>query len=315
MIHAADNHKSSIPAPILPAWVLDGTAAITPENAGFASGSALALLHSTLNNPSISIPTKLLRNHFALKSAIACLKFERRSDDAGQLLDAYYLTAPGDARGPGGDMLAFWLDACSVSMRGQGWQNRVIDLLPDHLGDDAHDWLDFDWDGSDVCSPVALAVQKLSQVIEKHPDEEAAAFLMADITLSKAMGWAYPFPFFAHYLKKKHLFNEDGNLLLDSHLAIAKIAEKIIRSAHDLARRAEKIHAVAPKLRAKGSDQAVELFLSELAVSPQSMLSPKIKGTNVSMTPRSAGRLCDRLVSLCVVRELTGRSTFRLYGV
>ncbi|MEP2980451.1 MAG: DUF1403 family protein [Lentilitoribacter sp.] len=142
MIHAADNHKSNIPAPILPNWVLDGSAAITPEYAGFASGSALALLHSTLNNPNIPIPTKLLRNHFALKAAIACLKFERRSDDEGQLLDAYYLTAPGDARGPSGDMLAFWLNACSISMRGRGWQNRVIDLLPDHLRNDAHDWLD-----------------------------------------------------------------------------------------------------------------------------------------------------------------------------
>lgn len=315
MLHAVNTDKSSIPSPILPNWVLDGTAAITPEYAGFASGSALALLHSTLNNPSIPIPTKLLRNHFALKAAIACLKFERRSDDAGQLLDAYYLTAPGDARGPGGDMLAFWLDACSISFRGKGWQNRVIDLLLDHLRDDAHDWLNLDVYGSDICSPVASAVKRLSQVIEKHPHDEAIAFLMADITLSKALGWAYPFPFFAHYLKKKHLLNEEGNLLLDSHLAIAKIAQDILRTAHDLARRAERLNAVAPKLRAKGSDQAVELFLSELAVSPQSMLAPKIKGTNVTMTPRSAGRLCDRLVSLGVVGELTGRSTFRLYGV
>lgn len=304
---------------MLPNWVVNAGAEVgesqTLENAGFASGSALALLHSTLNNPNIPIPTKLLRNHFALKSAIACLKFERRSDDAGQLLDAYYLTAPSDARGPGGDMLAFWLDASSVSMRGQGWRNRVINLLPDRLRDDAHDWLDFDWGGSDICSPVASGVKKLTQVIEKHPDEEAVAFLIADITLSKALGWAHPFPFFAHYLKKKHLLNEDGSLLLDSHLAIVKIAQDILRSAHDFARRAEKLNAIAPKLRAKGSDQAVELFLSELAVSPQSMLSPKIKGTNVTMTPRSAGRFCDRLVSLGVVRELTGRSTFRLYGV
>ncbi len=111
MIHSADNHKSSIPAPILPAWVVNAGAeaggAQTPEYAGFASGSALALLHATLHNPNINVPTKLLRQQFALKAAITCLKFERRSDDEGQLLDAYYLTAPGDARGPGGDMLAF----------------------------------------------------------------------------------------------------------------------------------------------------------------------------------------------------------------
>lgn len=315
MIHASDTSQSNIPAPILPNWVLDGTAAITPEYAGFASGSALALLHATLHNPNFNVPAKLLRQQFALKAAIACLKFERRSDDEGQLLDAYYLTAPGDARGPGGNMLAFWIDASAISFRGQGWQIRVLDLLPDYMRDDAQSWLDFEWDGANVCSPVAEAAKRLGQVIDKYPNEEAVAFLMADITLSKRLRWTQDFPFFAHYLKKKQLQNEADLLLLDCHLAIAKIAEKIIRAAHDLAQRAEKLNAIAPKLRAKGSDQAVELFLSELAVSPSGMLYPKIKGSNVSMTQRSANRLCDRLVDLGVVRELTGRSTFRLYGV
>ena len=315
MIHASDTSQSSIPAPILPNWVLDGTAAVTPENAGFASGSVLALLHATFHNPNINVPTKLLRQQFALRAAIACLKFERRSDDEGQLLDAYYLTASGDARGPGGDMLAFWFDACAISFRGRGWQNRVLDLLPDYMRDDALDWLSLEEHGSDVCSPVAESAKRLGQVIEKYPHEEAVAFLLADITLSKKLGWTQAFPFFAHFLKKKQLQGNEHELLLDCHLAIAKIAERIIRVAHDLARRAEKLNAIAPKLRAKGSDQAVELFLSELVVSPSGMLYPKIKGSNVSMTQRSANRLCDRLVDLGVVRELTGRSTFRLYGV
>lgn len=315
MIHASDTSKSSIPAPILPNWVLDGTAAETPEYAGFASGSALALLHATLHNPNINVPTKLLRQQFALKTAIACLKFERRSDDEGQLLDAYYLTAPGDARGPGGDMLAFWFDACAISFRGRGWQNRVLELLPEYIREDAIRWLEPDEGNSAICSPVAEAAKCLGQVIEKYPHEEAVAFLIADITLSKRLGWTRAFPFFAHYLKKRQLQNNTEQLLVDCHLVIAGTAEKIIRVAHDLARRAERLKAIAPKLRAKGSDQAVELFLSELAVSPSGMLYPKIKGSNVSMTQRSANRFCDRLVDLGVVRELTGRSTFRLYSV
>ena len=40
-----------------------------------------------------------------------------------------------------------------------------------------------------------------------------------------------------------------------------------------------------------------------------------IKGTSFAMTDRAARRLCDRLVDLGAVRELTGRLTFRLYGV
>lgn len=45
------------------------------------------------------------------------------------------------------------------------------------------------------------------------------------------------------------------------------------------------------------------------------MLSPMIKGTTIQMTDRAARRFCDRLVELGVARELTGRRTFRLYGL
>jgi hypothetical protein len=33
------------------------------------------------------------------------------------------------------------------------------------------------------------------------------------------------------------------------------------------------------------------------------------------MSDRAARRLCDRLVALGALRELTGRDSFRLYGV
>ena len=50
-------------------------------------------------------------------------------------------------------------------------------------------------------------------------------------------------------------------------------------------------------------------------MAPASMLSPRIRGTNIPMTDRAARRFCDRLVELGVARELTGRATFRLYGL
>ena len=96
---------------------------------------------------------------------------------------------------------------------------------------------------------------------------------------------------------------------------MAAACDGAIRSAADLGRRAEKLRVIAPKLRAKGSDEALDLFLSHDAVSPSGMLSPMIKSTSMPMTDRAARRLCDRLVDLGVVRELTGRPTFRLDGV
>ena len=108
---------------------------------------------------------------------------------------------------------------------------------------------------------------------------------------------------------------DGGGGELDLQARLLGSLQDIIVLARDLARRAATLRAVAPKLRAKGSEAAVALFLSEDAVAPASMLSPMIRGTTIPMTDRAARRFCDRLVELGVVRELTGRPTFRLYGL
>jgi hypothetical protein len=69
--------------------------------------------------------------------------------------------------------------------------------------------------------------------------------------------------------------------------------------------KAARLKAVAPKLRSKGAGAAVEMMLSRDAVAPSALPLPD----------RAARRFCDRLVTLGAVRELTGRETFRLYGV
>ena len=83
--------------------------------------------------------------------------------------------------------------------------------------------------------------------------------------------------------------------------------------ASDLTRRAERLRAVTPNLRAKGAGAAVEMFVTRDALSPSVALTNP--ANSVGMSDRAARRLCDRLVELGAVRELTGRDTFRLYGV
>lgn len=315
MIQTNQAINEKLTNPILPVWILDGCAAETSENAGFASGSALGLLHAVLHDPNISAPSELLRNQFALSAAVHCLKFQRSNNTKADVLDAYHLTKPGDERGPAGDMFAFWKKACTIRIGSQGWQNSVMPLIPEVMQEDVYEWLDFSWDGTEVMSPVAAAVEKMRTAIERFPDQEVIAFLLADLRLSHDLRWPHLFPFFAQHLKTRHLKSGQDELLIDSHRAVATVAQDASRKAYDLARRSANLRTIAPKLRAKGSDAAVDLFLREEAVTPSSMLSPKIQGTNISMTERSARRLCDRLVELDVVKELTGRSTFRLYGL
>jgi hypothetical protein len=89
--------------------------------------------------------------------------------------------------------------------------------------------------------------------------------------------------------------------------AIVTAAVDLTRVAADLSRRSARLRAIASKLRAKGSEDAVALFLSRDAVAPAALTSLR--------SDRAARRFCDRLVELEVVRELTGRDTFRLYGI
>jgi hypothetical protein len=311
----SDSSEKGPAKPILPYWIMDGLAAQTHEYAGFSSGSVLALLHVVLNDPDLAVPVNLLRNSFALSAATHCLRLGRHRSGKADLLDAYYFTRPGDERGPAGDVLAFWLKACAVNIGRRGWQDRVMSIVPDHMQEDVYGWLDFSLDGSAPQSPVGAATDLLQTVYDLYPQEEPIAFLLADIRLAHDLRWPRPFPFFGQYLTGKELKSSRDELVIDAHRAVATAAQEAVRRAYELARRAAQLKTVAPKLRAKGSEVALELFLTELAVAPSSMLAPKIKGTNVSMTSRAARRLCDRLVDLGVVKELTGRSTFRLYGL
>jgi hypothetical protein len=138
--------------------------------------------------------------------------------------------------------------------------------------------------------------------------------MLADLTVE----WDRPMPSLAAHLPREDfrtIAEGAGDLVHSVHRVIIAACDGAIWMAADLDRRVAKLRAVAPRLRAKKSDEALALFLSHDAVSPSGMLSPVIKDTSFAMMDRAARRLCDRLVELGVARELTGRPTFRLYGV
>ena len=300
--------------PQLPGWVTSGRAE-TPEAVAFRSGAALTVLDQMLPDPRHGVPVKLLANRLALTAAAATSKLEGRLAREADIRDAYHLTPPGEARGPDGDLLAFWRDAARLRT---GRIGKIADVAGAAYAGEVGVWLDAGEQRARTHGPLPGCAAVLRAVLCADDRAERIACLLSDVVLARALDWKAVLPVTAQRLTKtalRDLTGKEQGAEMAAQAWILKSIEETIRLARDLARRAEALRSVAPKLRAKGSDAAVDLFLTEDAVAPSTMLSPRIRGTNISMTDRAARRFCDRLVELGVARELTGRSTFRLYGI
>ena len=279
--------------PRMPAWVTSAHAE-TIEDVAFLSGVALSHLHLVLGRA--EVPQALLRDRLALLAAEACVAFSGRPERAGELRDAVHLLRPGDLPGPAGEVYLIWRRAVErpVSIKALG---RALPTL--EQGQIAS------WLGAGQGAPVGRAAMVLEAVLREAPRADVAGLILADAALAQALGWDQLVPLLAAGLKRADLRKQGGDLRIACHRALISSAVEAVRLATDLARRATHLKAVAPKLRAKGAGDAVEMFLTHDAVAPSALPLPD----------RAARRLCDRLVDLGAVRELTGRDTFRLYGV
>jgi hypothetical protein len=277
----------------MPAWVTSARVE-TLEDVAFLSGAALNHLHVVLGRA--EVPQALLRERLALCAAEVCVAFSGRRERAGELRDAVHLLRPGDLPGPSGEAYLAWRRAVErpVSIKALG---RALPAFePGQIGM----WLD-----AGKGAPVNRAALLLEAVLREAPRADEAALILADAALAEALGWDHVVPLLAAGLKRADLRKQGDELKLACHRALVSSAAEAVRLSTDLARRAAHLKAVAPKLRAKGAADAVETFLKQDAVAPSAL----------PLLDRAARRLCDRLVGLGAVRELTGRDTFRLYGV
>ena len=279
----------------MPSWVTSARAE-TLEDVAFLSGAALGHLHLVLRHE--DVPQTLLRARLALRTAEACVTHQGRQERASELRDAVAFLQPDDSPGPAGEIYLSWQRAVErpVSTR------ALHRALPDVEAVQIATWLD-----AGQGAPVARAAAVFQAVIEDHPQDATTALILADAALAQGLGWSYVLPLLALGLKRVDLLKSGTDLQLACHRAIAAAATEATREATDLARRVSRLKEVALNLRAKGSDEALVLFLSRDAVAPASLISLR--------SDRAARRFCDRLVELGAVRELTGRDTFRLYGV
>ncbi|MFG5382789.1 DUF1403 family protein [Yoonia sp. R2-816] len=303
--------------PTLPGWVTTARSE-TVETVAFRSGAVLTVLEQLVSDTAHGVPVKLLANRLALKAATATSKLEGRMALEADIRDAYHLTPVGEARGPDGDLLAYWREAAGWRLNGSDWHRGLEGIVGPSFEDDVAGWIEAGAECVLTHGPIAGCVSVMRMVLGVDDRAERTASLLSDVVLARMLNWKAVLPVTAQRLTKGTLRDLAANRQ-GAELAVqARILDSIeetIRVARDLAQRGSALQAIAPKLRAKGSEAAVTLFLSEDAVAPSTMLSPMIQGTSIPMTDRATRRFCDRLVELGVARELTGRSTFRLYGI
>lgn len=279
--------------PRMPSWVTSERAE-TLEDVAFLSGAALSHLHLMLNRE--EVPQSLLRSRLALRAAEACVRSSGRPERVGELRDAVHLLRPGDLPGPAGETYLSWRRAVErpISVK------ALYRALPGIEAGQIAEWLD-----AGQGAPVSRAAMVLEAVLMRAPRQEVPALILADAALAQAFGWKQIVPVLAAGLKRADLRKRGEDLRLACHRAVTKSSAEAVRLAADLARRAAHLNSIAPKLRAKGAGEAVQMFLTRDAVAPSALPLPD----------RAARRLCDRLVDLRAIRELSGRDTFRLYGV
>ncbi|MER9856318.1 MULTISPECIES: DUF1403 family protein [unclassified Mesorhizobium] len=321
---------STAPMATVPAWLrraiadAQGLASKDVEDVALVVGAAIGALDAVVRRQERWAGA--WRQRLALSAAAATAKQAGRVEDESALRDAVLLTRPGDflSVGPAGSMLLAWRRLAGTPAE-KLLTEASIGAVLDDLGLRRDD---------EVVSDLADDLRQLPAGIgmvgmltgtftaaERYGFARAFGCWLADALLAQRLGWAHAVPLLgaeaALGASARPRRSASGSVATGIETnperaksllaAQARAALRAIDLFAELERRADRLLAVAPKLRAKAADTVVEQLLSDDAT----VASQQIAG----MSDRGLRRLFDRLVELGAVRELSGRPTFRIYGI
>ena len=303
-------------SPRLPGWALLRGRDINETDAAFGAGIALKSLDDLIR---AELPwLGCWHDRLALKSAAVAAKMLGRSEEEGTIRDAVLLTVAGDDSGPAGKLFlatrmltrqsgtittTFVKELCALL--GIRWDDALASV-PD-LVDTATQ--------SGRAVPLALA-DLISAIATARPDAEVLALGLAEAVLAHKLNWAKSVPLMLpeRYGPAFRTIGGRGRVRPGEPaypkaicLALVDGVDAALRSAVEIDRRAARLLSVAPKLRTKGAEPVIQRLLTEDAV-PAS-----VHGSNLSRW--AANRLFERLEGFEAVRELSGRSSFRIFGL
>lgn len=312
--------KIVLETPRAPAWAQPTARALRDENAlfeaAFLAGAGLAALDAFLRmRPPWS---GVWRRRLALAAAAQSLRLVGCRGVEASLRDAWALRRPGADPGPAGRVLGAWraladpsdalreerIDAAAVAFGiPLGPEGRAIALAAQSL--------------HEARTPALIAAAEIARLAAaRRPDAELLALWLADAMLALRLNWPAAAPLLANQVLHPSLRSEDvgrrprpgdADWTRACCLAYARAASAACELGAELSRRAERLYAAAPKLRAKAAQKIVAALLEDDVLSA----GHRIEG----ISDRGLRRLFDRLTALGAVRELSGRETFRLYGL
>jgi hypothetical protein len=300
----------------LPGWARAKNPPETEAEAAFLAGAALARLDAVVReNPPWA---GAWRQRLALRAAAASVARAGRSEDEAALRDALHLTRSGADPGPAGRRLLAWR-ALTTGSVGQ-WRSAIA-VAADALGLPGDDALQAAIDAAEACAeghrlaPFAAVrtLELASRTLggDRGGAGELLAAWLADSVLAQKLNWPFALPLLAAPLfasaGRRAPTDSDGAETTRILFAWAKGAGHACDLAAELRRRAQQLAEAAPKLRAKGAKAALQALLDQDSLAAATPIA--------GLSERGTRRLFERLVALGAIRELTGRATFRLYGL
>ncbi|SES42651.1 DUF1403 family protein [Rhizobium sp. NFR03] len=301
---------------VLPAWTALLRSAGTESDAAFSAGIALKTLDDLVRTEPVW--SGCWRARLALRSAAAAVRLTGRTEGEAELRDAMLLSSDAGDPGPAGHVYCAYRKlgvrngpvntailkelAMLLSLRWDDHLAGVVDLIDGALQ-------------SPRSAPFAAA-DLVSAIHAVRPDAERLTWALADGLIAQRLGWQRPLfllmaqrsgPAFRTLGGRGRVRSGEPGFARAVCLALVEGARAALQSASEIDRRARQLVTVAPKLRTKGGEGVLRRLLDEDAVSASA------PGANLSRW--ASRRMFERLEASGAVRELSGRSTFRIYGL